>query len=170
MGTRSLTVINDNEGVEICVLYRQLDGYLKGHGEELKSFLQEFVIESGLGLKKAKRTANGMDCLAAQIVAHFKKEAGGFYLFPAGARDCGEEYIYTVYMKDEKLRLKIEAGAVTFFGLPGTKQKNMPIIYEGNVELFDSEEVQKKWNKREENPPNDYLDYKVLSSKIVTES
>ena len=38
-----------------------------------------------------------MGCLAAQVVAHFKEEPGRFYLYPAGTRNCGEEYIYTLY-------------------------------------------------------------------------
>ena len=70
MGTRSLTIFQEKE--EIAVLYRQFDGYPEGHGRELAEFL------SGYKFTKGKidnpKTANGMDCLAAQIVAHFKTE------------------------------------------------------------------------------------------------
>jgi hypothetical protein len=158
MGTRSLTVVLESNSTEICVLYRQFDGHPSGHGRELKQFLHDVVVVSGLSLENSKRTANGMNCLAAQIVAHFKTEAGGFYLYPAGARDCGEEYIYTVYLKEDKIQLKIEAG---------TQQGNMPIIYDGDITLFNPDEVQRKWDGREENPPNDFIDNQVLSSEIV---
>src|SRR5687767_2029853 len=65
MGTRSLTIVEEVGGAEICVLYRQYDGYPTGHGAELKSFLEGIQIVNGLSLGDQKRTANGMDCLAA---------------------------------------------------------------------------------------------------------
>ena len=115
-----------------------------------------------------------MDCLAAQLIAHFKKEAGGFYLYSAGTRDCGEEYIYTIYLdqntrerQPRHLRLKLQAGAMTYFGLPGTKQTNMPIIYDGTVDNFDPEQVQKAWSDRDVEPVNDFIDDQVLSSEII---
>src|SRR5690606_27103740 len=118
MGTRCLTVINDFNGEEIAALYRQFDGYPDGHGSELADFLNEFMLGNGipynldeqLKKQKKKKFANGMNCLAAQIIAHFKDEAGGFYLFKAGTRDCGEEYIYTVYEKNGQIYLKVQAG------------------------------------------------------------
>ena len=92
MGTRSLTIFEDS--AEICVLYRQFDGYPEGHGRELATFLSGLKMTNG---RVDGRTANGMQCLSAQIVAHFKTEPGQFYLMPAGTRDAGEEYRYTVY-------------------------------------------------------------------------
>ncbi len=173
MGTRSLTVILDEENKEICVLYRQYDGYLNGHGAELKEFLEGFSVVNGFGSGDPPKTANGMGCLAAQIIANFKSGIGGFYLYPADTRDYGEEYIYTIYLQkrgcksSSRLLLKIQAGAVTFFGLPGTKQTNMPVIYDGPVDEFDPELVQQTWSNREEEPVNDFIDDQILSSEIV---
>lgn len=99
MGTRCLTVVNDEIGREIGVLYRQMDGYPEGHGEELRKFVGSRIIVNGLSggpWNEDNGVANGMGCLFAQIVAHFKTEAGMFYLYPPGTRDYGEEYIYTV--------------------------------------------------------------------------
>lgn len=97
MGTRSLTVIKDHEGTEIMVMYRQMDGYIDGHGHELADFCKDIEIVNGYGFgPEAKTQANGMGCLAAQIVAHFKEGVGSIYIYPAGSRDCGEEYTYTV--------------------------------------------------------------------------
>ena len=157
MGTRSLTVFNDEGGTEICVLYRQMDGYPTGHGTDLKGFLDGFEVVNGIGADLPEKCANGMGCLAAQVIAHFKQGIGNFYLHPAGTRDCGEEYIYTVY-HDGGLRLRVQAGCVTYFGLPGTSQRNMPTLYDGTVEDFDAEAVQSAWRNRTEDPPNDFLD------------
>lgn len=168
MGTRSLTIVEEVGGAEICVLYRQYDGYPAGHGAELKSFLEGLQIVNGLGLGDQKRMANGMDCLAAQLIAHFKTEPGGFYLYPAGSRDCGEEYIYTVYTDGGKLMVRVEAGAVTFFGLPGTKQVNMPILYDGEIESFDPEAVERLWRTGgRDQVVNDFVDDVVLSSDTL---
>lgn len=154
MGTRSLTVLNDEQGKEICVLYRQMDGYPSGHGQELAEFLQGFRVTNGYTLadQKASKVANGANCLAAQIIAHFKDGIGGFYLYPAGSRDHGEEYIYTVYYADAdesneragggELCLRVDEGRVTFFGLPGDKQEEMKPLYDGPVRNYDGEKIE----------------------------
>jgi hypothetical protein len=57
------------------------------------------LIINGIGGDAKEGThANGMSCLTAQVIAHFKNEfgIGGVYIYPAGTRDAGEEYIYTV--------------------------------------------------------------------------
>ena len=173
MGTRSLTVIVEADGKEICVLYRQFDGYLIGHGLELKQFLDGFSVVNGLRAGNRQNTANGMSCLAALIVANFKSGPGGFYLYPPGTRDCGEEYIYTVYPQrpvsasHSGIYLKVQAGCVTFFGFPGTKQENMPVLYDGPVESFDPEAVHESWRCRDHDPVNDFLDSQILSSEII---
>ena len=168
MGTRSLTVVLDSNECEICVLYRQYDGYPTGHGAELQEFLSGFQIVNGLGSQREEKIANGMDCLAAQLIAHFKKEAGGFYLYPAGTRDCGEEYIYTLYLQSNNLMLRLYGGAVTYFGLPGTKQSSMPVLYDGRVELFDPPTIETGWRENGRgNVVNDFVDDIILSSDTI---
>ena len=82
-------------------MYRQMDGYPSGHGQELAEFLSKFTIVNGIGLTDGRKIANGVECLAAQIVAHFKTDVGGFYLHAGSERDAkgayGEEYIYEVF-------------------------------------------------------------------------
>ena len=115
MGTRSLTVFVDGDDEEIVVMYRHLDGYIEWYGKRLCAYLELFESEN---------SANGMACLSAQTIMHFKsnienpdydaprvydeekgymkspiKEGaheGGIYLYPAGTREVGEEYIYVV--------------------------------------------------------------------------
>lgn len=114
MGTRSLTVMRDtwnrDEPEEVVVMYRQMDGYPTGHGRDLANFLNGMVVGNGISMNGPKKFANGMGCLAAQIIAHFKNESGvgGIYLHPAGTRDAGEEFIYYVDAgHDEQLTITV---------------------------------------------------------------
>jgi len=127
MGTRCLTVINDDDLMEeICVIYRQHDGYPSGHGLELYDFLEDFSIVNGIGLGDNKKIANGMSCLAAQLVAHFKKGAGSFYLHQAGTRDIGESYIYVITYDSEKDKIVIKVDDAD----------SDTLIFKGGVELY----------------------------------
>lgn len=96
MGTRSLTFVYDEQQRSIINMYRQFDGYPSGHGAELAEFLNGFQIVNGFGEAKTK-LANGMGCLAAQIIAHFKVGIGGFYLESVESIDCGQDYTYHIY-------------------------------------------------------------------------
>jgi hypothetical protein len=96
MGTRSLTYVYNDKTPVVC-MYRQFDGYPSGHGSELAHFLNGFEIVNGYGVVKPK-LANGMSCLAAQMIAFFKVGVGGFYLEPVElGQDCGQDYEYHVY-------------------------------------------------------------------------
>ena len=112
MGTRSLTFVYD-ECEAIINLYRQYDGYPSGHGRELAEFLSPFTIVNGIGRETAN-IANGMGCLAAQLVAHFKTEVGQFYLHPVTATNCGQDYEYHVY--EDKVVVKNYNGNEVFSG------------------------------------------------------
>ena len=158
MGTRSLTVMQDEDGDEIAVLYRHWDGYPTGHGVALKEFLSDLTVVNGLGGDDAeRRVANGADCLAAQIVAHFKEGAGDFYLAAAGTRDIGEEWVYIVRPIDAGIHLTVQAGCVTAWGLPGTKQQDMPTLYDGLVADFDTQATEDAYNNADQ-PPASALD------------
>lgn len=173
MGTRSLTVFLDSwtdpktqkvKTKEICVMYRQMDGHPDSHGQLLADFLKSGKLVNGLSGDKG-RVFNGMGCLTAQVIEHFKSESGpgGIYVEAAGTRDAGEEYIYTVYPMSEadfgkagKLGLKVQAGCMTFFGAPGTKQKNMPLLYDGPVDEYDGAAIMEKQRNLPVPPPNDH--------------
>jgi hypothetical protein len=95
MGTRSKTTVFDENNKPILSLYRQFDGYFDGHGEELAEFLKNRVIVNGFTLDDASKpnVSNGMSCLAASLVAHFKKAIGDFYITD---HDTNEEFNYEV--------------------------------------------------------------------------
>jgi len=73
-----------------------MDGYPEGHGKELAEFLKDLYMVNGLGMNETRKVANGMGCLTAQVIAHFKTESGGIYIHPAKSRNCWEDYIYTI--------------------------------------------------------------------------
>ena len=129
MGTRSLTIFNDTyNDEEIAVFYRQFDGYPEGHGKELLDLLKDMRVVNGMNSENMKfKIANGMDCLAAQVVAHFKNGPGDFYLYKAGTRDVLEEFIYTLYHKHGDLFIKVED---TYDG--GND------LFDGNLEEYES--------------------------------
>jgi hypothetical protein len=98
MGTRSLTYVYEGETPIMC-MYRQFDGYLSGHGQELANFLNELTVGNGIsGKPELFNFANGMGCLAAQMIVWFKKTPGGFYIHPVDLnQDCWQDYEYHVY-------------------------------------------------------------------------
>lgn len=101
MGTRSLTHIHDDEGEILLTFYKQYDGYPEGHGKLLAEFLSGFKIVNGFSGNEGAKGANGMGCLAAQVLAEFKSPSrvegkgsiGNVYIYKAGSSDCGEEYV-----------------------------------------------------------------------------
>jgi len=107
MGTRSITEVVDDNGDTLIAMYRQMDGYPSGMGADLAAFLDGFRVVNGLGFDNPPKTANGLDCLAAQLVAEFKEGAGSIYMVPPsyrkgdGSYDMGEEYIYTICIDEE---------------------------------------------------------------------
>jgi hypothetical protein len=113
MGTRCLTfVYEENENKPFLCMYRQNDGYREGHGKELAAFLAPMGVVNGYGHGEVAGTsANGMGCLAAQLVAHFKTPhgIGGFYLqAPDLGADSGQEYEYHIF-PDSRIKV-IENG------------------------------------------------------------
>lgn len=100
MGTRCLTYVYNENGDALVCMYRQFDGYPEGHGVDLANFLQGRQVINGISSdqRDTKRFSNGMGCLAAQLVAEFKTDVGGFYLHPTTQnQDCWQEYEYHVY-------------------------------------------------------------------------
>lgn len=104
MGTRSNTYvyINSqdcqlNEDNLVVKMYGMYDGYPSGHGLELAKFLKGMRVGNGISSETPEFFANGMDCLAAQIVAKFKDGPGGFYLLPCRSNSySGTDFSYHI--------------------------------------------------------------------------
>lgn len=152
MGTRCITSIMDGNRELVC-MYRQFDGYPEGHGMELVEAFKSYIITNGIsgGRELSNRTANGPGCLAGQVVAKFKTEIGGIYLYAPETREVGEEFVYTLSIKTDPARdrqkgdaifepkriwLDVIEGQVAFFGLPGTKPELMDWLYSGWLDDF----------------------------------
>jgi hypothetical protein len=92
---------DDGTNEPIMCIYRQFDGYPSGHGHELAQFLNSKKLVNGY-TDKDSAEANGMSCLAAQLVVQLKHGVGGIYIYaPMTGRDYGQDYEYHVY--DDKV-------------------------------------------------------------------
>ena len=108
MGTRALIEITDETDTVLVTLYKHMDGYPAGLGKELATFLKPIKIVNGLSYQKHSKIANGVGCLAAQLIAEFKQDAGGLYVYPPGTRNVGEEFIYLIHPVGEDVVLTIK--------------------------------------------------------------
>lgn len=104
MGTRSVTVIYDGDldSTPLVKIYCQMDGYFSGHGSILENFLKDIKLVDGISPYEDRNVANGMGCLAAQVIAHLKSGAGGIYITNSTDR---QEYNYHIYEKNGKICL-----------------------------------------------------------------
>ena len=134
MGTRCLTFVYDESNKPIINMYRQFDGYPTGHGAELAEFLNSGRMVNGLRLGADEKFFNGMGCLAAQLVAHFKQESGGFYMYSVDQKDCGQDFEYHIMYDDGTLKIKVYNCGVNFFGL--TQDDTYEPIFEGSLTEF----------------------------------
>ena len=65
MGTRSLTTIiskYEEKEEKIVTIYRQMDGYLEGHGFDLAHFLSKGKLVNGISLAETHHIFNGVNC------------------------------------------------------------------------------------------------------------
>ena len=135
MGTRSLTFVYEKYGQiqkPVVNMYRQFDGYPTGHGAELAEFLSSGTMVNGIGVDQ-NLVFNGMGCLAAQMVAHFKQTPGGFYIHPVEVTDCGQDYEYHIFNKDG-LYVEVYNCGCNFFGVSGSDKHEM--IFGGYLKEF----------------------------------
>lgn len=107
MGTRSTTRIEDEQGNHLVTLYTQYDGYLDGVGKKLADFLKGKAVINGYSLGQSAEThANGMGCLAAQLIAYLKDGIGNVYISNEGD---SQEYNYKIYHTKDGVKLRAES-------------------------------------------------------------
>lgn len=121
MGTRSLTHIYETEENQsfpspalaklkpLLTIYRQMDGYPSGMGAELADYLAQFKVVNGFDLlNKTSKVANGAGCLAAQLVGFLKDgQTGGIYIYPSASKNCGEDYVYKIFVTTDKIFIQV---------------------------------------------------------------
>ncbi len=156
MSVKSLTVITNDEGKDVCVLSRDIDGYLTGHGEYLRNFLRGYLITREAKSKDNRKAITKIGRLAALLVAEFKSGIGDFELLPAGTRDQGEEYLYTIYARHSSLKtpsllnLRVEVAFPQYSEIDPSNNSRMTVIYDGLLDEFDPHEVQSNWEHAED--------------------
>ena len=149
MGTRALTILNEDDK-QYAAIYRQMDGYITGHGQALKDMLHGHRLCNGFQLDMGEEWHNGISCLAAYVVHKLKEEhlLGGIYLQPTTtpypeAEHPRERYGYAeddpyyVYVLQpfpagggDSIHLTVLVDDVTY--------------YDGDLDLFDPEQVEKQ--------------------------
>lgn len=98
MGTHAVTYVYDDEDMIITAFYKHFDGYPSNYGLDLAIFLNKIHIVNGINNnRKLFETANGMDCLAAQLIVKFKQEVGDIYMINPHVIDTPHDYVYHVY-------------------------------------------------------------------------
>lgn len=141
MGTRSLTHVtetwkDDKTGKQnkacIMTMYRQFDGYPSGMGNDLAEFLNEGKVVNGFSMNETQRVFNGAGCLAAQLVAHFKEGAGGFYLHKPMSKNCGEEYTYYVEVDFDTQKINLKCYEVGYLNKKGDYVNKTRLLYNGS--------------------------------------
>ena len=93
------------ENVEFQI-YHHYDGYPEYLGVKLAKFLEGYYITNGLAGKINGKIANGMGCLAAQLIANMKTEPGNVYLSNPKWNDDAtgwEDWTYYIWTAEEKL-------------------------------------------------------------------
>lgn len=171
MGTRSMTVfraVEELEAYDICAMYRQMDGYPTGHGQELANLLKGHRICNGISIGKNKKVFhNGMGCLAAYVIGHFKWERqldgthpdephpiGHIYMepvvaecldkdsfiFKGGEAWCNIEYGYILYHVGDRIRMRVVTHLCNYKLQPYTKHPT--IIFDDVIEKFNGKRVE----------------------------
>jgi hypothetical protein len=142
MGTRSLTTVIEKGNWEgknwkqkIVTMYRQMDGYPEGMGNDLAEFLEGGQMVNGISISETGAVFNGAGCLAAQMVAHFKDGAGGYYLHRGGATNCGENYRYEVIVEELK-PIVMKCIEIGYMNKKGNYVDRARTVYEGSPEKF----------------------------------
>jgi hypothetical protein len=92
-------VVNQN----VCLVYRQFDGYPTGHPLETAEWLASGEVVNGFSSNETKLIFNGAGCLAAQLVAKYKVEPGGTYIQSLNSRgNSWEDYLYDIIVKEDQ--------------------------------------------------------------------
>ena len=71
MGTRCITVVEDENGEELCRIFRGFDGYPSVHGDEIVAFLARGRVKDRINMTDDKSFL-GMGDVASSLVTYLK--------------------------------------------------------------------------------------------------
>ena len=130
MSTHALIIISNDDAdtlrmsnsYDFASIYIHFDGYPQGVGTELAEHLAGYRITHGIS-GDTEKTANGMECLAAQVVSNLKEFVGNVYLTLNNDSfdDAGVDYLYFISPASDTdgINIRVEArtlGEVLFDG------------------------------------------------------
>ena len=130
MSTHALIIISNDDAdtlrmsnsYDFASIYIHFDGYPQGVGTELAEHLAGYRITHGIS-GDTEKTANGMECLAAQVVGNLKEFVGNVYLTLNNDSfdDAGVDYLYFISPAPDTdgINIRVEArtlGEVLFDG------------------------------------------------------
>ena len=130
MSTHALIIISNDDAdtlrmsnsYDFASIYIHFDGYPQGVGTELAEHLAGYRITHGIS-GDTEKTANGMECLAAQVVGNLKEFVGNVYLtlHNDSFDDAGVDYLYFISPAPDTdgINIRVEArtlGEVLFDG------------------------------------------------------
>jgi len=142
MGTRARVNIIDGNRTLVSI-YRQMDGYPSGLGQEVATFAKRLKIVNGYGLnEKAGTHANGMGCFAAQLIKKLKDGIGSIYIRDTSDNSHGEEYSYDVSQRDGKIWIAVYEGCVTAFGFLGNKPSELKALWAGYAKDYNGNKIE----------------------------
>ena len=82
---------------------------------------------------------NGTDALVSDVenmVAHFKKGIGGFYLHRPNAKNCGEEYTYDIEVDSDTNQVTLRCYEIGYMNKKNEYVNKKCILFEGKAEAF----------------------------------
>ena len=82
-------------------IYKHYDGYPEALGVTLANYLSGYDIRNGIPNNHQGLIANGIGCLAAQLVSYIKNEPGDIYLRKPSNIDL-EDYVYYIWVKENE--------------------------------------------------------------------
>ena len=94
MGTHALIKIKDSENNLITRIFVQWDGYPNGVGKQIQDAVGHLTVVNGWN--DADTQANGMECLAATLVAAMKNCTGNVYIVGSSTKWYSDyDYVLT---------------------------------------------------------------------------
>lgn len=101
-------------GYELCDIYVHFDGYPEYLGVRLGEICKGKIVKNGYSSSSTENIANGMSCLAAQIIALLKLDDAGVVqpgnvsLQNSKSRAGDTEWRYQVYLDDNRqVKIKV---------------------------------------------------------------
>ena len=108
-------------------IYHHWDGYPGGLGVTLANYLDDYTIANGISTEYQGPVANGIGCLAAQLVGLLKQGPGNVYLQPPVKPDW-EDFVYYIWVKNH------EEIMISIFDVYGEADESTMCIFVGKTE------------------------------------